>query len=163
MSLRSLRVELEIERGGTVRLDRQLPFLGTQNRMAGFHAVGTGRKLPDGKCAGRVRQSIVGVVDRIPPILHVGMHTALHREDLTPFPKCTHRGPSLSAKSGCRTIRPRWSRHKPNINATQDLEGTVSCPFAPPRNEGETAHLSIDPVGTRKGERLSRLAPLPRR
>ena len=46
MSLRSFRVELDIERGGTVRLDRQFPFLNAQYRMPGLHAVGTGGRSP---------------------------------------------------------------------------------------------------------------------
>ena len=45
----SLRVESHIERGDAVRLERQLPFLDTKNRMPCFYHVGAGRKLTDRK------------------------------------------------------------------------------------------------------------------
>ena len=45
MRFRSLRVKLHFERGGIVRRHCHLPFLDTQNRMPGLHAVGAGRKI----------------------------------------------------------------------------------------------------------------------
>jgi len=49
VSLRSLRVESHIERNCAIRFDHQLPFLEAKYRMPGFHMVGAGRKIIDGK------------------------------------------------------------------------------------------------------------------
>ena len=112
VNLRSLRVKSHIERGCAVRLERQLPFLDTQNRMPGFHAVATWRKIADGKWRAILvcTHGIIRVVDRIPPILHVGMHAALHGEDFSPFDQMDDIG-----GAGCFQRRPMEDNIHPGL------------------------------------------------
>ncbi len=53
--------------------------------MPGLEVVRAGGGAVDGERPIEVRDRIIWIVDRVPPILHVGMHAALHGKHFPPF------------------------------------------------------------------------------
>ena len=65
--------------------DRELLFSCPEKGMPDFETIGSRRKILNGEGPCRVRHGIVGIVNRVTPVLHVGMEATLHRKHMPTF------------------------------------------------------------------------------
>ena len=67
-----------------------LLLLRSENGMPRLEPIGSRREVLDGEGARRICHRVIGIIDGIAPVLHVGVHAALHGKDVAALSRKPH-------------------------------------------------------------------------
>jgi len=99
-SLSEVGLKRQVQCDRFIRGHGELPFLRAENGMPGLEAICPRRKLFDGEGAGRIRHGIIGIINSIAPVLHVGVQAAVHGKHVLPFGQLHEIGGPISFYGG---------------------------------------------------------------